>query len=1005
MDLSIFGDLDFGSAKQRSPKPLPPPKPHLPDCVRPRKPLAGDPLHGCKVHSNVDVQAGAKRGRGEVPDQLAKKGKDARIKLPPMSPGREVASDQIILVPSGASQKRLQLRKAIRSELESCHSLESLQEAINSALSVMRKGSSLEGKTGSRKGSKVAWQRWQEKQGQPVAKLVQEALWRYKPGVLHDVWRDALQQVVGQEVQRRQDVLATIDPRSQKDASPRSTLQPPQVTRVRRKALLQVGAPRDDSNQPDFSVTKQAELLRLDNSQREKHWKSAFCRLSQAFRLRYEDILRALELAGIPYPRPDWAEESYNSTTSLGSLTSEEFIKFVAGYMSRQDEEQKAIFNEYDDDRSGSIDTKELERVVRSMGMEPLEHVLEDVIKDVDRDNSGNLNFAEFEVFMESIVICEGFSRQERNNLWQVFRRFDKAGVGHIAVEILHGALGWLGHSLTTTEVWEILEQVDVDHSGNIDFHEFLVCMRKFRELEVESLKRAIRVHDEDESGTASLAEVEQILRSMGYIPDQEAVADAVRDAGVGQELTLSDLWKFLQVYRDREGLSVAELAEVDETFARYIDEDEEEISALNVGKALRWFGYQVSFPMQQQLASKVDLDHSGRISLSELRKLIRMYWEGELQKMQDAFAAEDVDKTGTIDKAQVEQAFRCCDFVDGSRQTPSMPPGKDTLDLQGFLSVGTAFKKEQRDIFRENGGFSEAEVARMRKTFDEFDTDKSGSIGVSELGALIRTMFPVMTRNVRPKLDMLMKEVAATGNLNFADFVLTMRQFYDIQTQERLDKEAQLVAETGFTPHEVQGFRELFQKSDENWDQELSLIEVKHMIENVCPLGDRNMEELVTIYKEVRKEQEAKNKKMNGHEDNVDFPEFLLLMRKLLDRNFANIQDRLKVYDANKRTAMIHRQSSGHLVDIKKDKCQNCGSMILPDATFCRSCRKGLSKKSVFGQQASLNDKEVAMLKTSSRRASVPDAETCECGNRFMPDSKFCRRCGTKRGSTQEMG
>jgi len=890
MEWSILSDLDFGKERQRSPTPLPPPKPRLPD-VLPGK-------MGRKLSRKLSRKSGdllQKRADSSDKDEKAKKGKEgkeSKSKSPPRSVSREGVADQIILVPSGAAQKRLKLRKAIRSRLENCHTLESLQEASYQALSVMRKG-------GPQQALNV---------GGPVAELVHRALWRCKEsgGVLHDVWRSAVQQVVGQEVRRRQDHLYTLHPRNEQGQAMKGSEV--SVTKNRRGATVQVKL--QEENEADVSITRQAQLMRMNAAQREKRWKGAFGRLSSAFRLRREDIMRALELSGLPYPRRDWAEEVYNSVTTMQSLNSEEYIQFVHGYVARQEEEQRLIFNKFDADKDGSIDTKELATMVKAtFSIEPLDHVLEDVIRDVDADGTGTLNLAEFELFMASIVISEGFARSERQELWQVFRQTDKAGIGHIAVEGLCGVLEWLGYRLTSEEVDSISIQVDVDGSGSIDFHEFLVCMRKYREREITSLKEAIEIYDQDNTGTVNQDELEQILRSMGYIPDREAIIDAVKDAKVPSELTLSDLWKFLEVYRAREGLSVSETAEVEQCFHRYDQDGQEEISTLDVGKALRWFGYQVTFDMQQKLISQVDLDCSGRISFKELLKLIRMYWEGELKKMQDAFAfyatQMDGESSGILNATKVEKAFRRIDFIDANRKTPPMPAGLPSVDLHRFMSMGIAFKKAQREIFRENGGFSHDEVVKLQKMFNEFDDDNSDSIGTPELGALIRKLFPIMNKNIRPKLDMLMKEIVqCTGKLNFDDFLRTMRQFYDIQTQERLNKEAELVAETGFTPQEVQGFRELFQKSDENWDQELSLTEVKHMIQNVCPLGDRNEIDLVTMYKEVRNAQAAKQTKFDGNQDNVDFPEFLLLMKKLLDCNFANIQERLKTYDGSKRSA-----------------------------------------------------------------------------------------------------
>lgn len=146
MEWSILSDLDFGHRRQRSPSPTP--KPRLPDVLRPqqlpRKLSESQRSDIFEKHDRAKKRKEGKKGRQGSEDS----------KSPPRSLSREGAADQIILVPSGAAQKRLKLRKAMRSRLANCHSIESLQEASNQALSVMRKaGGQAQGLTPHRPGA------------------------------------------------------------------------------------------------------------------------------------------------------------------------------------------------------------------------------------------------------------------------------------------------------------------------------------------------------------------------------------------------------------------------------------------------------------------------------------------------------------------------------------------------------------------------------------------------------------------------------------------------------------------------------------------------------------------------------------------------------------------------------------------------------------------------------------------------------------------------------------
>jgi len=303
-----------------------------------------------------------------------------------------------------------------------------------------------------------------------------------------------------------------------------------------------------------------------------------------------------------------------------------------------------------------------------------------------------------------------------------------------------------------------------------------------------------------------------------------------------------------------------------------------------------------MSFDDQQFLTGLVDIDKSGKLDVSELRKLIRMYRDEECRRMQSTFRDRDAEHEGALSLVQAREAYRELGLSDSQGKTPQIPNEvlntHGAIDREDFIRIGMQHKKKAREAYRKNGGYSHDEIRGLQQVFQEYDTDHSGNITNDELGCLIKDLFPVMSPDLRLLLDELMREITmnGSGSLDFQDFIRIMRQFHDIQTQEQNNKERQATEESGFRTEEVQDFREMFLACDEAGVHELMLSDIKKMLANICVIGDKQLAELAGHFREVSK----RWGKSEDHRDRIDFPEFLLLMKKLIEVNFANIKSQI---------------------------------------------------------------------------------------------------------------
>eukprot|EP00438_Fugacium_kawagutii_P009822 Skav212323 [mRNA] locus=scaffold3374:166035:166867:- [translate_table: standard] len=104
---------------------------------------------------------------------------------------------------------------------------------------------------------------------------------------------------------------------------------------------------------------------------------------------------------------------------------------------------------------------------MRSLGQNPTEAELQDMINEVDADGNGTIDFPEFLSLMARKMKDPVRDTDTEEELIEAFKVFDRDGNGFISA----------AEKLTDEEVDEMIREADVDGDGQINYEEFVKMM------------------------------------------------------------------------------------------------------------------------------------------------------------------------------------------------------------------------------------------------------------------------------------------------------------------------------------------------------------------------------------------------------------------------------------------------------------------------------------------------------------------------------------------------
>ncbi|PRQ00439.1 EF-hand domain-containing protein [Enhygromyxa salina] len=126
-------------------------------------------------------------------------------------------------------------------------------------------------------------------------------------------------------------------------------------------------------------------------------------------------------------------------------------------------------------------------------------------------------------------------SEADVEKLWKAFSVFDTDESGAVSVEEMGAVMRSLGQNPSAAELRDLLNEVDIDRSGSIDFGEFKTLMVSRSGDRRSRLKLAFSVFDKDGSGHITVDEMSSVMSQVGLTrAELDAMVKEVDDDGDG---------------------------------------------------------------------------------------------------------------------------------------------------------------------------------------------------------------------------------------------------------------------------------------------------------------------------------------------------------------------------------------------------------------------------------------------------------------------------------------
>eukprot|EP00439_Symbiodinium_sp_Y106_P081230 s87_g20.t1 len=586
--------------------------------------------------------------------------------------------------------------------------------------------------------------------------------------------------------------------------------------------------------------------------------------------------------------------------TRYPMLEKAEFITFMEKHVEYELHAFRDIFERFDADGNGCLDAGELHVFLSSLGFTPLRSIIRERVSTCEvfliplqEDGNGTLDFEETVILMHAISVSLVLDP-----------------TAHVK-EIIRS-----GRRKSNMD-----PQGDKGPPPALTFQEAVLWARRFRERMFTSYRDVFDRFDDDGNDNIDLREIKNVIRELGFTIPQKTVHELILEARRRGDILNSDTdWldydsfvHFMQLLNENDGFNKQEIDRIAKTFKKYDKDGSGDINTLELSDMMRELpqlplicemGQAPRIEEVRTLLSAVDINGNGVLDEREFIRFSRLFREKQLARAKTLVWMVFMNHADRqlcpemIPASQVDLAIHVLladEAIEVAPLPPEEGPPKDQpIEFDEFGLLTSEDRVRERLIWtsKKFAGFGEAEVNEIRQIFDSFDTKRAGSLKPNEASELLKSL-GIEVRSVEERIALSEQiatacqeaqeagaEAVVEGQVNFWVFLQLFRAMKRKQDEEKERRLMSVCEEVKFNSQErVEGGSQPVPGS-------LRAVLVLTL------LGRSDFRHEADTKESFGRNRQALDDQLNAlqAQKGIDFPNFLLLMRWMLDVDFCSI-------------------------------------------------------------------------------------------------------------------